>query len=1096
MLEQLKQVLFLATVATSLALPASGRAADKAADFAAQSATGRLASIPAGSLARDDGGLVKIAAFALAPAELTKGEWDSVRAWALAHGYDFAPGSGETPRHPVAVVSWHDAVKFCNAASERAGRAPVYRMANEVYRTGVGDNVVVDWAADGYRLPTEAEWEYACRAGTATKYYWGDESVPSPDNPYAWHTIYNARGDLVSPHPVGLKKPNAFGLFDMSGNVAEWCWDWFAAEYDQADLDNPHGPAPGRWRVLRGGSVALDNFVDSGYRHFVYPFFTMYDLGFRIASSDPACPAIAVDSQAQPASVERVLYTPDVKATAEKLFALVDLSHPGLEAVAAHLRAGHHAEALADYRDYFFAAQRAIPLQSLFRADGFGARGKPEELEKLMAIDGRIPWYLPLQAGGVSYNTGLLTGDVKKLLKEWEATQDAAYLQQWFRLVADFTLHAKNDFMLLDTAGRAQPNSYNVPLTWDWGMGFNDYSSLLREIQKVVHALSPDGTAQLPSLELARILSFIATDSISLTLKDSRECVPNQAFHNAQVLVNLGHKLPEFRDAAAWGAEGKRRFLYSATRTVLGDGGDLEQAFGYNAGLPRSIHELAVMFGDQLPVWVEDLRQGGLVRLRLFAGMTQPIGGMPTTGSGYANFAPGAIVPDPKALAAHRKRQLTAVAEDLKKYPDPLCASIYNTLFDGDAAATPAFTSIAYPYGGYYVQRDGWDTTSRYLWFMAARPGQGHGVENINSFELVAFGRTFLTSGGASSYGNPRFVAEDQLPFIKQIDVYRALSHSRNTVLVDGKSQSRRTSGRFVRTKPYADTIGQRWHSSAHFDLADGVYNDGYGDKDGPTIDVEHRRRIVFVRAAGLWLVTDRMQAAAPHLYTAVWNFMPVVPTRNGDTSGFSDEQVLVDAAAQSIATRDPEGANLFLYQAAGAPVAYERFYGALDPARGWLAPGIGGRRYPKTDVWSNWPGAAGVSQLVTALCPSPSTESPVVASENLSQGKVVGIKLSLRDGGTIAWQSAPESVVLSAGPVTATADALLVVTDAQGQMRGLVTGCREITLGGTAQTIASPDFEFGVAGQALGSQLAIRVPDSFSWRETPAGIVPTYHRE
>jgi hypothetical protein len=1060
----------------------------------AEDAGKSMCHIPAGVQPRSDGQSAKIASFSLSALECTHGEWSAVRVWALTKGYDFGQGVAETSKHPVSCISWYDSVKFCNAASERVGRSPVYRAGNEVYRTGMSDNVTADWAANGYRLPTEAEWEYACRADTTTKYYWGDESVASPENPYAWHTIFDAHGEEVSPHPVGLKKPNAFGLFDMSGNVAEWCWDWFALECDAKALDHREGPAQGRWRVLRGGSVALDNFIDSGYRHFVCPFFTMYDLGFRVASSDPHCPAIAVEPQAKPAAIERSMITPDAKATAEKLFALVDLSLPGLEPVAAHLKAGRFSEALSAYRDFFFAAQRAIPLQSIYRADGFGARGKPEEIEKLMAIQGRVPWYFPLQPGGTSYNTGLLKEDVKKLLKEWETGKDPLPLRQWFHIVAEFALHAKNDFTALDTAGRAAMNNYNVPLTWDWGMGFNDYSSPLREIQKVVHALPPDGAAQLPPLELAQILAFITTDSVSVTLKDPRDCAPNQSFCNAQVLINLGHKLSEFRDAAAWSEEGKRRLLYSATRTVLADGGDLEQSFNYNGDMPRKVHDLAVMFGDDQPAWVRALHPIGLARLRLFAGLTQPIGGLPSSGSVNANFAPGAICRDAKTLEAHKTRQLDTTAEDLKKYPDPLCASIYNALFGAVNQPAPSFTSIAYPYSGYYVLRDGWDVMSRYLWFMAARPGSGHSVENINSFELVAFGRTFLTSGGAGSYGNPSFVEKEQLPFIPQIDAYRDRSQSRNTVMVDGKSQSRGISGRFVRTTPYADAIAQRWHSSAHFDLVDGVYNDGYGDKSGPTVAVEHRRSIVFVRAAGLWLVTDRMKAQASHAYSAVWNIMPVVSTRNGDTAGFSDEQVVVDAAAQMISTRDPGGANLFLYQAATVPVTYERFCGQLNPARGWLAPGLIGHRYAKTDVWSSWKGAAGVSQLVTAICPAPAAESAITATENLSKGAMVGIKLTLRDGGTVLWQSAPELVALSGGSVAVTAEMLLVVTDASGGVRGLTIGCREMTLAGKVQKVRGPDFEFAVEGQRLADVQPIRVPDGFAWKETPTGIVPVYH--
>jgi formylglycine-generating enzyme len=140
---------------------------------------------------------------------------------------------------PVEQVTWPQAARYCNARSRLDGLKPCY---NE-------DTGECDFEADGYRLPTEAEWEYACRAGTQTEYSFGSE--PRQLGDYAWFADNAAK----KTHPVGRKKPNAFGLFDMHGSVAEWCQDIYSPSYYKASpTHNPRGPAEGNEYVLRGGS--------------------------------------------------------------------------------------------------------------------------------------------------------------------------------------------------------------------------------------------------------------------------------------------------------------------------------------------------------------------------------------------------------------------------------------------------------------------------------------------------------------------------------------------------------------------------------------------------------------------------------------------------------------------------------------------------------------------------------------------------------------------------------------------------------------------------------------------------------------------------
>ena len=180
------------------------------------------------------------------------------------------PSSFKGANRPVERVSWFDVVEFCNKLSKREGLDPAYTIN--------GEDVTCNWNAKGYRLPTEAEWEYSARGGEYHKYS-GSYNVDE----VAWYTKNSGN----QTHPVGQKKPNGFGLYDMTGNVWEWVWDWYGA-YSSGSQTDPTGTDSGPFRVLRGGcwyNVARYTRVSRCYSF--GPTRRDADLGFRLSRLTP-----------------------------------------------------------------------------------------------------------------------------------------------------------------------------------------------------------------------------------------------------------------------------------------------------------------------------------------------------------------------------------------------------------------------------------------------------------------------------------------------------------------------------------------------------------------------------------------------------------------------------------------------------------------------------------------------------------------------------------------------------------------------------------------------------------------------------------------
>lgn len=238
------------------------------ADFLLAAPPSDMVTVAGGTLpASSELGAVKVSSFNVSKHEVTWGEWKKVADWAAGNGYDMgALGIGNADDHPSTPGNWYSVLKWCNAKSEMEGLAPVYKVTGNTYKAG--ERVPsISVGANGYRLPSEAEWAWAARGGISSKGY--AYSGSNKIDEVGWYDG-NSSGGLM---PVAKKAANEIGLYDMSGNVWEWCWD----------------PVEGSAnRRIRGGSCASSaDFCTVSARLGGTPSDNSSGIGFRTAKDSP-----------------------------------------------------------------------------------------------------------------------------------------------------------------------------------------------------------------------------------------------------------------------------------------------------------------------------------------------------------------------------------------------------------------------------------------------------------------------------------------------------------------------------------------------------------------------------------------------------------------------------------------------------------------------------------------------------------------------------------------------------------------------------------------------------------------------------------------
>jgi len=696
--------------------------------------------------------------------------------------------------------------------------------------------------------------------------------------------------------------------------------------------------------------------------------------------------------------------------------------------------------------------------------------------------------------GGFSITIPLASG-------YWK-TGDDTYLRAWFSILGDFARNQRAAVERLPPGERRDENApwllnglsclhqserviviakclaafaKSLPSAADGSKP--DWPNVLRPVRtpatpNSLRAISPD--------DLAAIVRSLTRDHPQLLLDAYYPPggLPNQRLQGIAALLTIAAMFPDepgMNEIARKAGEAMTEYLATS---FYADGGMLEQSLNYTVSQAERLREVGRMLKPNPPPWLPLLADRVRGFDRFLGGVATPLLELPIIGNNSSN-PPAAWTGDAVRTAWFERKRREAPK------------------IDGN---NMAFTSIAFPYSGYYVQRRDWQWDSPYLFFANARPARGHQSKDNLAIELHAYGRPLLVRGGSPPYG-VKFLGEKRQADLDKIEEYLGEKSSLklNTVVVDGYSQAR--SGKPADSAYETPVLG-RWHATNAFDLVDGLYDLGYGPPgDAEAVDqaVSHKRRVIHVRDFGCWVLSDSMHAKdhKKHAYSQVWKFPPLRGANDGHNApvyGFAPEQVVCGDG--SIRTLDPNGPNLWLYHFSNQTISYQKYYEATDPYRGWYARFIGDL-IPAVDVHATWH-ATDRSVVTTLLWPTPDGAPPPIksfAGDGVESAQdASSFTATLKNGATLAFaESVSGPRRLEVAGIRITGDMLLVTRQGRS-VRGLVLGCTEWTDGRYKIKPKEKDFEFVCRADGGFDVVApIGTPRGFRWDDGGRGIVPDY---
>ncbi|MCX6180648.1 MAG: heparinase II/III family protein [Bacteroidetes bacterium] len=813
-----------------------------------------------------------------------------------------------------------------------------------------------------------------------------------------------------------------------------------------------------------------------------------------------------------------------VPAATADFFKLIDLTRPDMKSISALVSASKYDAALEVWRDTVVNRLRRLNLGqfnwhsncqngyyinfskmlvenmtpsaytsgSTSYDDYYGITNSPYKTPK------DVNW-MANPPSGVSDNDGDIASWMMfvTLPATYHKMFDTIYLKKYMQVSSDFSVRQKTLLKALSAADQKlhSPN-YSLgaqEVLWQGDRvanivkclgvlaknlpGESKISAWDGVISTVRAKVTTQNTKCISAKQLSNIAAALVADNPDVLLSVYRYAgkVPNQRFNGLYSLMMMCVAFPEFKSVAAVESETVAGLTDYMKTMCAKDGGFLEQSFNYNqtdAGKMSDLVDLAASAGRSSMPIVALLSNGVDDFYRLLWALKTPLMAQPLVGNCAHSGAPN--VWTSTTVADTYKKTIAASSDVLSK-------QIVNA-FNGKTPA-PNFTSISFPYSGYYTQRQGWKIDDAYLFFMAGRAARGHKMGDNNSIQVVAFGRELIATDGPPDYYGD---LTTQGGYISEGSSLKA-----NTVIVDGKSQFKNNYLNAQASTP----IASRFYNSSTEDFVEGTFDKGYAAINGTAAtvtDVTHNRQVIFVKEAGIWIMTDFMtnSGTASHTYSQVWNFEPYLTASK--IYGFTEAQVNFDKTNKRIVTSDPSGPNIRLQNFGKiSTLDYVKYYNQASPAMGWYAPSIS-TITPAVDIHANWSGT-GNQALGTIIMPSKGSTADVVYKDLSPDVKTAALSLTLPNGNKLMYSSGFTAKKTTQFNFTFNSKGYLLQENANGDVTGMVIGGDKAALLWDGNSIDHGFSDYGIQYDVAMQTITLtpfEVPNTFVWDSKPVASI------
>ena len=911
----------------------------------------------------------KLNGFSISEYEITKDVWDAIKLWGMEHGYDDLSDAAGYGKKPAGGITWYDAVKFCNALSEFMNLEPCYYTDGKVYKTGKSnlsqENVK---NTNGYRLPTAKEWEHACRGCTETQYFWGDDYIPLPENEYAWCGI--ATQPCIT-HEVGLLKPNPYGLYDMAGNVFEWCFDKYKDFF----------------RIMMGGSVAFDSIPKSGFHTYTSPKYHCYETGMRVVSDDIDAPNYECEVRKSTFFGKHLTLKPQYTDMSDEAIAERLCNELGDGDDALYVKMGKTPEEiLKRYRDLFI---KRLSETEINEGIHYSGQDFDKEKEEYLKYDFNVKWYGKSGQRDVHH----LIDKPTYLGLLYSKTGDRRYWDKCMELYYSMLVRHKAEFDCLDDEMLTQ--KHQTEQSWAWNNGFEAASRCMGILSAFWNAVNCKSNIDIfPPDIVAQTAVFIMCDNLYTMIKDGRINIFNQVCHSSRTLLKLVKVYSDFKIAPTVKEIAEKRLEDAFSGSTRKDGAPLEQSYMYNGAILSTYNAVKDLLNGTQTLKILEQRNN-LVE-RYLAGAIIPTGGYPALSTSASTYPPD--MNNTEEVKKHKQELYEQYHQGIwKEFKWSEKERIVNALLK-EGNDTPKYKNLHFPYGGITILRSGWEYTSQMIYFFSAPAGRGHAGSNINEIQMWYGGMPMLVSAGGYSYKIKEYCHPSQLDIIDDIDDYQHTSYGRNT-LTCGKNQKRLESGENNLKIDMENVCGYKYYESKKYVYTEGIYDDGYVGSKAKM----HKRQLIYDIENMLLYVFDTIDSPQEEC-TQCWHFMPKARYEGGigfskqyDMCGYENDDIKLQD--NIIFTDSSNAPNIFMYQFSSEKLTYERKYKELNPASGWLASDIQSKRVPKTDIRVKWT-PEGESTVLTVIAVSKDTQSPV---RNI---------LKMQDGCELTYRNGEKAVI------------------------------------------------------------------------------------